>query len=82
VSRENAAAKARRLLAEGRVRVVDVDVRADSVAAEIRGESGFIYSVGRGEGGRWSCPCAALGSRCSHVQAVQLVVAFEPRRRA
>jgi uncharacterized Zn finger protein len=82
VSRENAAAKARRLLAEGRVRVVDVDVHAGTVAAEVRGDSGFTYSVGHGEGGRWSCPCEALGSRCSHVQAVQLVVAFEPRRRA
>ena len=67
--RENAAAKARRLLAEGRVIVTRVDGR--EVDAIVRGDSAEFYSVTH-RPGSWACDCAALG-RCSHIAALQLV---------
>jgi len=67
--RENFTAKARRLLAEGRVIVTHVDGR--DVRAVVRGDSAEIYSVTH-HAGTWACDCAALG-RCSHVQALMLV---------
>lgn len=67
--RENAAAKARRLLVEGRV---DLEYRQGRhVIASVRGDSGELYVVEHYDGA-WSCSCVALG-RCSHVQAIQLV---------
>jgi hypothetical protein len=77
--RENAAGKGRRLLTEGRLRVRDVDEASATVSAECRGDSGLTYMVGRDEAGRWFCACEAKG-RCSHQIALQLVVAFKPRR--
>jgi uncharacterized Zn finger protein len=74
--RENAAAKGRRLLTEGRLRVLSID--ASTATAEVRGDSGAVYRVAREHSGRWSCSCQALG-RCSHLVALMLVVAFEPR---
>lgn len=74
--RENAAAKAKRLLGEGRVlltRVVDREV--DAI---VRGDSGEFYAVSH-RPGSWVCPCAALSGACSHVQALMLVTA--PARR-
>lgn len=79
--RENAAAKARRLLTEGRLRVLSVDEASATASAECRGDSGLTYSVGWDEAGRWFCSCEAKG-RCSHLIALQLVVAFKPRRTA
>jgi uncharacterized Zn finger protein len=68
--RENAATKARRLLAEGRL---DVRYRQGrDVRATVRGDSAEVYSVGH-EPGRWWCTCPALGA-CSHLKALQLVV--------
>lgn len=70
--RENAAAKAKRLLGEGRVlltRVVDREV--DAI---VRGDSGEFYAVSH-RPGSWICPCAALSGACSHVQALMLVTA-------
>lgn len=67
--REDAATKARRLLAEGRVIVTHVDGR--DVSAIVRGDSAELYSVTH-RSGSWACDCAALG-RCSHVQALMLV---------
>lgn len=67
--REPAAAKARRLLAEGRVIVTHVDGR--DVCAVVRGDSAELHSVTH-HAGTWACDCAALG-RCSHVQALMLV---------
>lgn len=66
--RENAAAKARRLLAEGRVTVTRVG--AHHVGGMVRGDSAAVYRVAF-TGGRWWCTCDARG-RCSHIQAVQL----------
>jgi hypothetical protein len=67
--RENAATKARRLLAEGRLIVTRVDGR--DVSAIVRGDSAGIYSVTH-RSGSWACDCPTLG-RCSHVQALMLV---------
>ena len=72
--RENAAAKGRRLLTEGRLRVLAVD--AKSTSAECRGDSGMSYVLGRDTSGRWECSCEAKG-RCSHLVALQLVVSLE-----
>jgi uncharacterized Zn finger protein len=77
--RENAEAKARRLLVEGRLRVQAVDETSGTASAEGRGDSGMTYVVGRDEAGRWFCSCEAKG-RCSHQIALMLVVAFRPRR--
>jgi uncharacterized Zn finger protein len=76
VSRESAAAKARRLLVEGRVRIVSVD---RGVRAEVRGDSARLYDVSWFDDGGWRCDCRAYGRACSHVQAVQLVVVVAPR---
>ena len=67
--RENAAAKARRLLGEGRVIVTRVQDR--DVDAVIRGDSADLYRVTH-RSGSWACDCAALG-RSSHVQALMLI---------
>jgi uncharacterized Zn finger protein len=75
--RENAATKGRRLLVEGRVRVLEVDEYAGVALAEVRGDSSAVYSVSRDERG-WHCDCEAR-TRCSHVVALQLVTALEPR---
>lgn len=72
--REDAAAKARRLLAEGRVTVRTITT--DQIVAEVRGDSARAYST-RWDPGGWHCDCDAL-SRCSHVRAVQLIT-LEPK---
>jgi uncharacterized Zn finger protein len=74
VARENAAVKARRYVAEGRL---TVELVADGeVRARCRGD-GAIYRLTY-EDGRWSCTCPALG-RCSHLMALGLVVVAEGR---
>lgn len=75
--RENAAAKGRRLLTEGRLRVSEADEYAATALAEVRGDSGAVYVVRHDEDG-WHCDCPARG-RCGHVVALQLVVVLEPR---
>jgi uncharacterized Zn finger protein len=74
--RENAEAKGRRYLAEGRLTVEwvdDVEVRATCLGA------GEVYRMGYTPGGWW-CDCPALG-RCAHLVAIQLVaVRPQPRR--
>jgi uncharacterized Zn finger protein len=69
VSRENAEAKARRYLAEGRLHVERVD--HDVVIARCLGNDGAIYSV-RWDGERrsWRCSCPAFGPKCSHILAL------------
>lgn len=68
MSRENAEVKARRYLAEGRLRVLEVDEFAGTALAECRG-SGALYVVSRGEEG-WRCDCPAR-SMCPHVLALK-----------
>ncbi len=67
--RENAEAKGRRYLTEGRLRVLQVD--AQTVRAICRGV-GAAYELGHGAE-RWYCSCAAR-STCAHLVALQLVV--------
>jgi len=78
---ENAAAKGRRLLVEGRVRLIEVDEAGGHVVADVRGDSARIYAVIYGAGDGWRCDCPTYGV-CSHIRAVQLVVAVEPRERS
>ena len=69
--RENAASKARRYLAEGRVVLVRV---TDSTAlARVRG-GGAVHTVSASPA-FWSCSCPAKG-RCAHELALGLVVAI------
>lgn len=77
-TRENAAEKARRYLAEGRLLVLKVDERAGVVAAECRGD-GMTYACGYAQND-WYCTCEARG-RCSHLLALGLVVAVGGRER-
>lgn len=71
--RENAAAKARRYLVEGRVTVEHV--HAHEVTATVRGD-GERHHVAWRPGAGWSCTCPARG-RCAHLRAVGHVVAVD-----
>jgi len=75
MSRENAQAKGRRMLVEGRLRVLRVE--SDLIVAECRGDSGEVYRLGfdplvEKQWG-WFCECPAKGT-CSHLVALRLVV--------
>jgi hypothetical protein len=72
--RENAAAKGRRYLSEGRLVVHEVDERAGLCRASCRG-GGAIYKLGKDSAG-WFCTCPARGL-CAHLVALQSVVAVE-----
>jgi hypothetical protein len=75
VSREAAAAKARRYLSEARVRVRYCDEESGVIEADVRGDS-RIYATGRDVEG-WFCDCAARTENCSHVLALGLVSVLE-----
>ena len=69
--KETAETKARRLLAEGRVRVLwSTDL---AVTAHVRGDSGVYDVAWTRLPGRWSCTCACYGQSCSHVAAVKAI---------
>ncbi len=68
--RENADAKARRYLVEGRVTITAVD--GPRVLAYVRGD-GAVWRC-EAHGNDWVCNCPAKG-RCSHLLAVGLVTA-------
>lgn len=70
-SRESAATKGRRLLAEGRVAVLLV--HRGRVNAEVRGDSGLTYRCRRDPHG-WSCTCPAKRDTCSHLVALRLIL--------
>jgi hypothetical protein len=74
--RENAESKARRYLAEGRVRIVACDEAAGTIMAQVRG-SGAVYAAGHGAKG-WSCDCAAKSKNCAHILALKLISVLEP----
>ncbi len=69
--REDAPAKARRLLQEARVNLTRVD--EDVIEAVVRGDSAAVYAVTWHRGRGWSCSCPAWSFRCSHVLALMLV---------
>ena len=68
MARENAEAKGRRYLVEGRL-VVE-HATGGEIRAHCRG-GGQVYDLGL-ERGEWFCSCPALGL-CSHLVALQLV---------
>jgi uncharacterized Zn finger protein len=71
--RENAEAKARRYLVEGRLEVQRVE--AGNVLARCLGDEGDFYRVHWDEAQRrWTCTCPAFGPRCAHVLALARVV--------
>ena len=72
--RENAEARGRRYLGEGRLPVLHV--ASNVVRATCRG-SGEVHTVVWTDGGGWRCTCPAL-TRCSHIVALQLVVVVRP----
>jgi uncharacterized Zn finger protein len=74
--REDAAAKAKRYLGEGRVRIVSCDEEAGTILAQVRG-SGAIYAAGHGAKS-WSCDCPAKSKNCAHILALKLVTVLEP----
>jgi uncharacterized Zn finger protein len=67
--RENAEARGRRYLTEGRLTLRHVAV--DGVAAIVRGD-GAWHRAGYAEG-RWYCTCPAVTVNCSHLVALRLV---------
>lgn len=70
--REDAAAKGRRLLTEGRLTVERLDA-GGLIVARCRGDSGAVYSLGFDPIKRqWRCTCPAR-TNCSHLRALQLV---------
>lgn len=71
--RENAAAKARRYLTEGRV--ILTNVSDGHVVASVRGE-GAIY-ISTYAYGTWRCSCPAHSDGCCHLRALRLVTAPE-----
>ena len=68
--RENAEAKGRRYLCEGRLTVEHADGR--TVRGRCRG-NGAVYAL-TFDGEAWDCPCPARG-RCAHLVAAWLVTA-------
>ena len=73
--REPKQMKAIRLLVQGRLRVLRVD--SEFIAAECRGDSGVVYSLGWRDQ-RWTCSCPAR-TDCSHLNALWAVCAVSRR---
>ena len=69
--RETKAQKADRYLTSGRLRVYSVT--RSEIAAECRGDSGEVYTLGW-KSGRWMCSCLARVD-CSHLGALWRVTA-------
>jgi hypothetical protein len=76
MTRENAAAKADRLLLSGRLIVTAIDPMARTVAAVARGE-GTMHRLAFSPSHGWTCTCPARRDRCSHLQAVRRCVAVD-----
>ena len=73
--RENAAAKGRRYLAEGRLILNKVDRPNRIVQGTCRGD-GAVYYLGFGRG-RWWCNCPVRSDACAHLIAARLVTAVD-----
>lgn len=71
--RENASAKARRYLGEGRVVIETVSRR--TVVASVRGDGRRYRCTYRD--GLWSCTCPARSDGCAHLLATRLVVVVD-----
>jgi hypothetical protein len=68
--REDARARGRRLVAEGRLILRRVD--ETQIRAVCRGDSGELHELGYHPRGGWWCNCAAW-TQCGHLYALQLV---------
>lgn len=75
MTRESAAAKARRYLGEGRLLVLRVD--GPIIRACCRGD-GQVYSLGYDPRHGWHCSCPARSRACAHLLALRLVTAVAP----
>jgi uncharacterized Zn finger protein len=73
MARENAAAKARGYLAEGRLVVTEVD--GETVQATCRGD-GLVHRIEHTRRRGWRCTCPA-STACSHLIATRLVTVIE-----
>lgn len=79
MSREDASTKARRLLAEGRVRVLAASETETHISAEVRGDSASVYTCGyEADAGGWWCSCPAR-SACSHTLALKLIFVLDAK---
>ena len=76
VSRENFQEKAKRYLAEGRVRILACDEESGIAQGEVRG-NGAVYSVSHDQTG-WFCDCEAR-TECAHIAALKYVTVLRPR---
>lgn len=73
--KDNKRYKAMRILLTGRLLVKRVD--ADAILADVRGDSGKLYTCGwRTDKQRWGCTCPAR-TDCSHLMALWAVTAVE-----
>lgn len=73
---ESTAAKGRRLLTEGRLRIrmIGNEGKPGWIVAECRGDSGQLYVLGfNPDEGEWKCTCPAR-TECSHLVALRLVI--------
>ncbi|MGH3548075.1 MAG: hypothetical protein ACRDQU_08160 [Pseudonocardiaceae bacterium] len=75
MTRENAEARGRRYLVEGRLIISCVD--GDLVRATCRG-SGDVHDLGHDCARGWWCSCPAR-TTCSHLHALGLVAIRRPR---
>lgn len=74
MSRENAQAKGRRYVGEGRLVLTALGPR--SVAGTCRGD-GAVYRLGWTPARGWWCTCPAKTDRCAHLSACRLVTAVD-----
>ncbi|MCZ2804334.1 hypothetical protein O2W18_04400 [Modestobacter sp. VKM Ac-2983] len=72
MTRENAAAKGRRYLVEGRLTIRSAN-RAGGVVAIVRGDSGLLYRAEWIPDRGWVCNCPTRTDRCAHLVALRLV---------
>jgi hypothetical protein len=77
MTRENAAVKSARYLAEHRL--VISEVSGDHVRATCRG-SGDVYDLGHDLGRGWFCSCPARSGKCAHLAALMSVTVRDARR--
>jgi hypothetical protein len=79
-TRETSEAKARRLLADGRVTVLRADDDTGLIVAEVQGDSRTHRTL-RQPTGRWQCDCPAFAQfhrNCSHLLSVQRIAGSMP----
>jgi hypothetical protein len=76
--RENAAAKGRRILGEGRLTISAVD--DDTILARCKGD-GIVHRLGWDASRGWWCSCAVVTTNCSHLLALRSVCVITKENR-